>query len=95
MSALRGGVPAKAPGTRLLFELVPAPRRVWDTAPGLSDREQIARLFDPSRDPEDRVRDDDWHPEPDSSWAKLDLCKTIGSRRRWYLALLEEPSHRG
>ena len=59
-------------------------------APGLSDREQIAQLFDPSRDPEDRVREDDWHPEPNSTWVKLDLCKTVGSRRRWYLALLDE-----
>ena len=29
---------------------------------------------------------------PDSPWLKLDLCKTVGQRRRWYLALLEEPS---
>jgi hypothetical protein len=35
----------------------------WDR-PTSADREQVARLFDPSRDPEERVRDDDWHPPP-------------------------------
>ncbi len=59
------------------------------------DHEQLARLFDESRDPNDPVRDDDWHPVPDSPWSELDWCQTVGQRRRWYLALLEEPAQRG
>ena len=51
--------------------------------------EQIARLFDESRDPDERVRLDDWHPHPEG-WADLDACDTVAKRRRWYLALLEE-----
>jgi hypothetical protein len=59
----------------------------WDR-PGPADREQIARLFDPSRDPNERVRDDDWHPSP-GPWQELDWCQTVGTRRRWYRNLLE------
>jgi hypothetical protein len=64
----------------------------WDR-PTSADREQVARLFDPSRDPEERVRDDDWHPTPDTpeglAWRALDWCQTVGDRRRWYKNLLE------
>jgi hypothetical protein len=55
------------------------------------DSEQVRRLFDPDRDPEARVRDDDWHPAPDSPMHDLDAVHTVADRRRWYLALLERP----
>lgn len=54
------------------------------------DHEQIARLFDEGREPEERVRDDDWHPTPGSGFEELDAHQTVGQRRRWYLALVEE-----
>jgi hypothetical protein len=56
----------------------------------LADPEQIARLFDESRDPNERVREDDWFPT--LGWADLFLADTVEQRRRWYLALLEERS---
>jgi hypothetical protein len=59
-------------------------------APALPDREQIARLFDKTRDPDERVRADDWHPSGDPRWHELDAWDTVGRRRHWYeeLALL-------
>ena len=63
--------------------------------PGPIDREQVARLFDPSRDPEERVREDDWHPTPDSPFHELDSWETVESRHRWYLNLIEQPSRDG
>jgi hypothetical protein len=56
----------------------------------------VARLFDQSRDPNERVRDDDWHPTPETpeglKWLELE---TVGVRRRWYLHLIEQPSWNG
>jgi hypothetical protein len=40
-------------------------------------------LFDPSRDPSSRVRDDDWHPGP-PEMKPLEACDTVADRRRWY-----------
>jgi hypothetical protein len=57
-------------------------------AAGPADEEQLERLFDESRDPKEQARAEDWHP--DSSWAALDANDTLGARRRWYLALLDE-----
>jgi hypothetical protein len=37
------------------------------------DPEAVNRLFDPDRDPSERVRPDDWHPTPDSVLHELDL----------------------
>jgi hypothetical protein len=56
----------------------------------LPDREQVARLFDKTRDPDERVRPDDWHPSADPRWHELDSWDTLARRRRWYeeLALL-------
>jgi hypothetical protein len=54
------------------------------------DPELIERLFDPRRDPNELVREDDWHPEPGTGWVALDLCRTVAHRRRWYLTLREE-----
>jgi hypothetical protein len=50
------------------------------------DVEQLQRLFDPSRGPDELVRDDDWHPSP-GPWQKLDWCQTVETRRTWYLNL--------
>jgi hypothetical protein len=55
------------------------------------DTDQVRRLFDPDRDPEARVRDDDWHPALDSPMRELDAVDTVAVRRRWYLWLLERP----
>ncbi len=56
---------------------------------GEIDTEAVKRLFDPSRDPEERVREDDWFPgSPDSEWRSLFAHETVGGRRRWYMHLL-------
>jgi hypothetical protein len=49
----------------------------------------IERLFDPRRDPDDRVRADDWFAPADASpeWRALYLGETVEQRRRWYLTL--------
>ncbi len=54
------------------------------------DPEQIDRLFDNARDPQERVRPEDWHPSPDSGFLELDAYDTVGARRHWYLALIKE-----
>lgn len=54
------------------------------------DRAQIERLFGDDRDPEDLVRQDDWHPSPASGFVRLDTWDTVGTRRHWYRALVEE-----
>lgn len=50
------------------------------------DEEQIARLFDPKRDPSERCRLDDWFcpADADESIRALYLYDTVGERRRWY-----------
>jgi hypothetical protein len=51
----------------------------------------VERLFDPDRDPLERVREDDWHPEPpDSGWRDLDAVDTVATRRRWFEALEDQ-----
>jgi hypothetical protein len=64
--------------------------------PGPVDQEQLARLFDPSRDPNERVRDDDWHPTPETpeglKWRELEAFDTVERRRWWYLALIKQRS---
>ena len=56
---------------------------------GEIDTEAVKRLFDPSRDPEERVREDDWFAgPPDAEWRSLYAHETVESRRRWYLALM-------
>jgi hypothetical protein len=65
------------------------PRREGDAVP--PSEEDLARLFDPERDPEGRVAADDWHPAgKDPPWVELDLCQTIAGRRRWFRRLVEE-----
>jgi hypothetical protein len=56
--------------------------------------EQLKRLFDPTRDPESKVRLDDWHPLIElpngAEWRELDLLNSVASRRRWYRVLRAE-----
>jgi hypothetical protein len=53
------------------------------------DHEAVARLFDESRDPNERVKPDDWHPGP-PEWVELHLVETVAARRRWYQALEDD-----
>ena len=56
---------------------------------GEIDPEQVRRLFDPDRDPNERVRDDDWFAGPsDPEWRALYAHETVGGRRRWYMNLM-------
>ena len=50
------------------------------------DRTRAAALGE-DRDPNERVDALDWHPNPDSPFAELELCHMVGQRRRWWLAL--------
>jgi hypothetical protein len=53
------------------------------------DTDAIDRLFAKDRDPEERVRPDDWHPDPPgSAFRALDAHDTVAQRRTWYLGLL-------
>ena len=53
------------------------------------DTEAVRRLFHPSRDPEERVREDDWFPGPsDPEWRSLYAHETVGTRRRGYRNLM-------
>jgi hypothetical protein len=64
------------------------PRTPMDDEP--VDHEQITRLFDPDRDPGERVRDDDWFTPADrSDLRELYAMETVGTRRRWFMALVE------
>jgi len=66
----------------------------------IADPAAVDRLFDPARDPSERVRDDDWYShDPDDTddemWEylrDLDRNDTVAQRRRWYLALRREGS---
>jgi hypothetical protein len=49
------------------------------------DPEVLERLVDPKRDPNARVKDDDWHPTPEMH--ELDAYDTVALRRRWYWEL--------
>jgi hypothetical protein len=57
------------------------------------DHDQIRRLFDEDRDPDARVRDDDWHANRDdengATWVELDAADTVGRRRDWYRAFVD------
>ena len=68
---------AKASALRQLLRL--------EDEPVLTEPEQ--RLWDEDRDPNERVDALDWHPNPDSPFAELELCHMVGQRRRWWLAL--------
>jgi hypothetical protein len=53
------------------------------------DPAAVARLFDESRNPQERVRPDDWHPGPGTPFFELDAHDTAGKRRAWYRNLHE------
>ena len=67
------------------------PRSPQDRRP--VNHDQIARLFDEDRDPDERVRDDDWHGNRDDengqAWMELDATDTVGQRREWYRTLVD------
>jgi hypothetical protein len=51
----------------------------------LATVEELEQLFDESRDPQEPVRLDDWHPNKGNlAWVELDLYETLADRRRWY-----------
>lgn len=49
------------------------------------DPDVVDRLFDPRRDPNDRVRTDDWFWPVDApeAWKALFAGHSVGGRRRW------------
>jgi hypothetical protein len=59
-------------------------RKPYDPPP--VDPEVVDRLFDPGRDPQERVRDDDWFSPADAApeWRELYAGETVEQRRRWY-----------
>jgi len=57
------------------------------------------RLFDPARDPGERVREDEWFYGGSAEFAALYTHDTVEDRRRWYrnlaaLGMVERPSPR-
>ena len=56
--------------------------------PRAEDPDQVARLFDPGRDPGERVGPNDWHP---GTMAELDAEDTVERRRGWYRELAVAP----
>jgi hypothetical protein len=53
------------------------------------DQAAVDRLFDPARDPDERVRDDEWFLGP-PEFAALYAHESVGKRRRWYRNLVAE-----
>jgi hypothetical protein len=55
------------------------------------DQDQIDRLFDPRRDPSERVREDDWFAPADAApeWRELFEGDTVAKRRQWFETLKE------
>jgi hypothetical protein len=53
----------------------------------------VARLFDESRDPQETVHPDDWHPDPER-FGDLDAHDTVEDRRRWYRNIEGQPQSR-
>ena len=50
------------------------------------DQQAVERLFDPSRDPQEQVRADEWFAPEDAAAAvrALYAADTLEQRRRWY-----------
>jgi hypothetical protein len=59
-------------------------RKPYDPPP--VDQDQVERLFDPRRDPNEQVRIDDWFSPADApdEFKALYLEDTVGQRRRWF-----------
>jgi hypothetical protein len=70
---------AKATALRALLRLEGRGGRV------LTEAEE--HLRDPDRRQDELIDEDDWHPSRDTGFCELDLCHTVGQRRRWWLAL--------
>ena len=65
------------------------PRKEGDTV--APSEGELARLFDPKRDPEGLVGPDEWHPAGQGSpWLELDACQTVFTRRNWFRRLVRE-----
>jgi hypothetical protein len=65
------------------------PRKDGDTV--APSEGELARLFDPGRDPHGSVEPDEWHPSGSSSpFVELDLRQTVSTRRRWFRAPVDE-----
>jgi hypothetical protein len=56
---------------------------------GIEVASAVARLFDSSRDPDERVRADEWFLGP-PEFAALYAYDTVRQRRRWYRNLVAE-----
>jgi endogenous inhibitor of DNA gyrase (YacG/DUF329 family) len=70
----------------------PECRKLGEWKPGDQppvDREVVDRLFDPLRDPNERVRSDDWFAPMDApeGWRALFAHESVGGRRRWFANL--------
>jgi hypothetical protein len=63
------------------------PRRPDDGVVAPTD-EQLASLFDPDRDPGERVTAEDWDATG-GDWAELFAEDTVATRRRWLMRLVE------
>jgi len=87
----RSSRPALAICTAPRGVAIRGPRSPQDRRP--VNHDQIARLFDEDRDPDERVRDDDWHGNRDDengqAWMELDATDTVGQRREWYRTLVD------
>jgi hypothetical protein len=59
-------------------------RKPYDPPP--VDQDQISRLFNPRRNPTERIADDDWHVGG-TEWQSLDAADTVTDRRRWFESL--------
>jgi hypothetical protein len=62
-------------------------RKPQDRIP--ADEAAIARLFDPTRDPSEQVRADEWLPASCSEPGVRELfaCETVAATRRWFVQL--------
>ena len=74
---------AKASAIRTLERLERSRRRLISNDPA------VLRLFADDRDADERVRRDDWHPDPGSGFFELELCDTVKRRREWYRSLVK------
>jgi hypothetical protein len=62
-------------------------RKPEDRAYARESQDAVARLFDPRRDPSERVRAGDWFPGgrgDQEAWKALHDHDTVEVRRRWY-----------
>jgi hypothetical protein len=87
--ALRQAVRTAQAGARLLLDRVPSKGRAKPHERVPVDQAAVARLFDSSRDPDERVRADEWFLGP-PEFAALYAYDTVKQRRRWFRNLVAE-----